>query len=70
MRKKILITEIGTGQRLDKFTAASYPDYSRAYLQKQIKNGAVFVNGKIKKPSYILKENDKIEAKIFNRRVS
>jgi 23S rRNA pseudouridine1911/1915/1917 synthase len=62
---KFIIKIEQAGQRLDKFIAGQWPQYSRAYLQKQIKAGAVLVNGKIKKSSYILKENQEIEANIL-----
>ena len=50
--------------RLDKYMTQEFPQYSRAFLKSQIKQGNVLVNGKIKKPSYALKKNDKIEIKI------
>jgi len=62
---KLIIKKEQAGQRLDKFVLARETDYSRAYLQKQIKSGAVLINKQIKKPSYLLKENDKIEAQIL-----
>ncbi len=65
MNKTFLVTKKDTPHRLDKFIAANYPDYSRAYLQKQIKSGAVLINRQIKKSSYTLKECDKVEAEIL-----
>lgn len=65
MKKTFQITKTESNQRLDKFLASRYPDYSRAYLRKQIKSDAVSVNKEIKKPSYILKENDKVAAEIL-----
>lgn len=62
---KFIIKKEQIGQRLDKFIVAHFPDYSRAWLQKQIRSGAVLVDDAIKKPSYLLKENDKIEAQIL-----
>lgn len=100
---KFIIKKEEAGQRLDKFILARFPDYSRAYLKKQIKEGGVLVypvrnlsieqkisqaepqaksphrlitkakhgwisdgvNKQIKKPSYILKVGDKIEAQIL-----
>jgi 23S rRNA pseudouridine1911/1915/1917 synthase len=62
--EQFTITKQNSGQRLDKFLTPSWPEYSRAYLQKQIKAGAVLVNGKLKKPGYVLKEADKIAAEI------
>ena len=65
MKKTFIITKQNSSLRLDKFLASHFPDYSRAYLQKQIKSGAVLINGQIKKPSYILKEDDKVETEIL-----
>ncbi len=63
--KKIFIIKISeVGQRFDKFIAQNWPELSRAYLQKQIRQGKVLIKDQVKKPSYILKENDKIEAQI------
>ena len=65
MKKQFTITEENSNQRFDKFILKNWPQYSRAYLQKQIKAGAVLVNGEIRKPSYILRENDKIDVQIL-----
>jgi len=63
--KKLTITKQSSGQRLDKFLTGLYPNYSRAYLQKQIKEGQILVNQEKKKPSYTLKENDEIKTEII-----
>lgn len=39
------------GYRLDQYLVRKFPDYSRAYLQKMIKNERVLVGGKPAKPS-------------------
>lgn len=62
---KFTIKKEDSGQRLDKFILIQETNYSRAYLKKQIKEGRILVNQEIKKPCYILKENDKIEAQIL-----
>ena len=62
---KFIIKKEQAGQRLDKFILTEETGYSRAYLKKQFKEGRILVNQEIKKPSYILKENDKIEAQIL-----
>jgi len=102
MKKIFTITKKESNQRLDKFLIKHFPEYSRVYLQKQIKSGAVLVhpvrnlpkvsknlppepqakslrknktklkhgwisngvNWQIKKPSYILKDGDRIETNI------
>lgn len=66
MKKIFTIKKEEVSQRLDKFIAKNWPDYSRSYLQKQIKESKVLVNGQIKKPAYRLKEGDKIEAQILS----
>lgn len=53
-----------TGIRLDKYLSQQFPQYSRAFLKSQINAGNILVNSKIKKPSYILKENDQLEVNI------
>ena len=50
--------------RFDKYLTLKFPNYSRAFLKSQIKSGDVLVNGKAKKPSYVLKENDRVEINI------
>ena len=39
------------GERLDKFLSIIYPDFSRAFFQKLIKNNQVAVNDKVQKAS-------------------
>lgn len=49
------------GERLDKFLAEQLEEYSRAQLQKLIKEGRIEVNGKTAiKPSAKLKEGDRV----------
>lgn len=47
--------------RLDNYLSEVIPDLSRSKIQNHIKSGNVKINDKLKKPSYLLKENDKIE---------
>ncbi len=51
--------------RLDRHLTEKYPNYSRSYLQKLIKEGKILVNGKIVSPHYQLKPNDTITEKII-----
>lgn len=60
MKKKIVAEAKDASQRLDKFLLSRLPQYSRAFLKEQIKQGNIFVNGKAAKPSYKLKENDEV----------
>ena len=50
--------------RLDSFLASVTKDLSRSKLQSLIKAGNVTINSCVKKPSYLIKENDKIEFEI------
>lgn len=59
--KEIIITKDNINQRIDKFLAKEFFSYTRGEIIRQIKNGNILINGKIAKPSYILKENDKLK---------
>lgn len=49
-----------SGTRLDKFLTETYPDLTRSYLQKLIRDGAVTVNGKPSKNGLKLSAGDLI----------
>lgn len=67
MRKMTLYTEINEeGQRLDVYLADILTDFSRSKIQSEIKSGNIKVNGKQEKPSYHIKEDDKIDLTIEN----
>ena len=57
----ILIDENTDNIRLDLYLSELYEGISRSKIQTAIKNGKILVNNESKKPSYILKEGDKIE---------
>ena len=57
----IFIDENDEGKRLDSFLAEVTPDLSRSKIQNLIKTGVVKINTDAKKPSYSLKDGDKIE---------
>ena len=57
----LYIDENDENKRLDSYLAEITPDFSRSKIQSLIKSGNVLINGTSKKPSYTLKENDKIE---------
>ena len=46
------------GERLDKYLSMIYPDFSRSFFQKLIKNGQVKVNDIPEKSSYSVREED------------
>ena len=48
------------GRRLDAYLAQKLPDYSRSFLQKNIKSKAVLINGKAAKASYKVMGQDQI----------
>ncbi len=59
MEKAIKAEE--NGQRLDKYLCAYFPDYSRTWLQKLIKDGNIRVNGtQVFKPHFQLSAGDRI----------
>ena len=52
------------GERLDKYLSMIYPDFSRSFFQKLIKNGQVKVNDLPEKASYTIREEDVIRITI------
>lgn len=54
------VEESGAGQRIDKYLATELSDYSRSFLQKQLKDGNVTICEKAVKNSYLLSEDDEI----------
>lgn len=60
----IYIDENDENKRLDSFLSEISPDLSRSKIQNFIKAGCIKINDTLKKPSYMLKENDKIDFEI------
>jgi 23S rRNA pseudouridine1911/1915/1917 synthase len=58
------VAEPERGQRLDQFLRSQLPGHSRAFLQKLIDDGHVFVNNHASKPSYKVRAGDEIEIEI------
>lgn len=48
------------GERLDRILALRYSEFTRSFLQKLIKDGAVSVNGKAAKAGYKVNEGDRV----------
>ena len=46
------------GERLDKVLSEIYPDFSRSFFQKLIKNKQIQVNGAVQKASYPVHTED------------
>ena len=55
------VVEEQVGTRLDKYLAQNLTDYTRSFLQKQIDQENVTVNGKVAECKYQVKLNDEIE---------
>jgi len=58
MEKTFIIDTSDAGQRLDKFVAAKFPQYTRVFAKQQIKLGNILVNDQVAKPSCILRQSD------------
>lgn len=59
--KNIIIEKNNSDLRIDKFLVKEFFSYTRGEIIRQIKNGNITINGKGVKPSYILKEGDRLE---------
>ena len=57
----ITVDENDENKRLDSFLSEITPDFSRSKIQSFIKSGNIKINDAVKKPSYTLKEGDKID---------
>ncbi|HAM39423.1 MAG: hypothetical protein A2474_07215 [Elusimicrobia bacterium RIFOXYC2_FULL_34_12] len=53
--------------RLDNFLKEKYPDYSRGYFQRLIKNGFVKINGKFSQSGNKLRLNDVIDIEFVSK---
>lgn len=60
MKKEIFVTEEASGDRVDKFLSEQCEEYSRSFLQKLMKSGGVFVDGRPVKASYRVSEGDRL----------
>jgi len=58
---QLWITKETAGKRLDHFLHEALPQFSRSRLQEWAKNGHVWVNGSPRRPSYLLREGDRVE---------
>ena len=57
-KKKLVVSKKETGRRLDVFVQKHFPGFSRTWIQKLIKEGAVSVNNQHTTPSKKLKEGE------------
>lgn len=61
MKKEIFqVTSEQDGERLDKLLSMIYPDFSRSFFQKLIKENSIKVNEKIQKANYKVQTDDMI----------
>ena len=51
-------------KRIDRYLASRLPDYSRTFIQKLVKEGAVLVNGHTVKSSYDIQKGDFISVRV------
>lgn len=58
---ELFVDETSEGLRLDAYLAELYEGVSRSKVQNAVKSGKVLLNGEVKKPSYVLKDGDRIE---------
>lgn len=65
MVRPLKIGNNDNGQRLDAILARSYPDYSRSFFQKFLKQGGVTLAGKAKEPSYRVRTGEIFDVKNF-----
>ncbi len=63
----IRVDEKSAGQRLDQFLNERYPEHTRSYFTKHIKDGSILVNGQSEKPGYRLNADDHITIEIEGR---
>ena len=61
LQQAILADADAIDERLDLYLSEAFPDRSRSFFQKLIRDGGVLVNGKNVKPSFLLHEEDRIE---------
>lgn len=55
------VKRLPIARRLDRYLAIKFTDYSRTFIQKLIRDGAVTVNGRQAKPSYEVCKRDVLE---------
>ena len=60
MKKEIFVTEEASGDRVDKFLSEQCEEYSRSFLQKLMKSGGVFADGRPVKASYRVSEGNRL----------
>lgn len=46
MLRSIIVEDVDEGERVDKYLAANFPDFSRSRIQNMLKSGDILVNGR------------------------
>ncbi len=64
MDNYLFVIQADQQMRLDKYLAEQFPEQTRSYLQKLIKDGEVLVNGKQVKTGYQLSAGDEVSVNI------
>ncbi len=62
--ENLTVAEETAGLRLDRFLSLAFRDYSRAFLQRAIKEGHVTVGGVARKPRYLVKPSEAIRVEL------
>ena len=63
-RQRFRLRQRVEGRRLDQYLAAALPGFSRAQLQRLIRDGGITVNGEQAKPSYAVRKDDVIDVTV------
>lgn len=61
---RLLVSEEEQEERIDKYLTMMYPDLSRSYIQKLLKEEMVTVNGKLVKANYRISAEDEVFMKV------
>lgn len=64
MNNLFIVEDTADNIRIDKYLKELFPDESRSYIQKLLKEGHILVNNSICKPNYKVKAEDKIKIDI------
>ncbi len=68
-KQYLTVDEGAVGLRLDVFLNSHFPQYSRSYFNRLIKNGLVLVNNKPSKSGYLLRLNDHISLEFVSTEI-
>lgn len=60
MKRQLIIDTEYAGQRLDKFLSSQLDSLSRTKIHSLIKQGFVFVDGKVKKASFLIRQDQQV----------